>query len=612
MATSSDDPAHVDSGGSRCEPQSARSLADVLLARNEEGHEDYSRKKELLSIARPLRTKRKTEPAHPYQLPLDPVTSSTEQTPARTASSTPVARFVHQRVLRDVAGGEPVRFRVRGKMGPPADMMRWYSWYVGKQHVSWAIKATTRTKFEKWFLHYSGISRHRHGGMRKAQYALTMCAWQGLTASEQAMWHYWAMQDPPRSAIEIPDQKEEDEAEESDDEDNPRLRSAMLTFNGSWGQDLQVVELWVQNEGLSGQALTDKMKLHPFFQDLSARFFKFMSLYGTNIGWHHVSTSLEHCHNGDTASRVHLHAYMSPVVGNDKNAKRVDMKQLLKIKFDGCYPMISTLTAMKKGYRQTDFVKRKNEGHYYLQFPKIGMIHQLTNYPKLVAFAVQRKWIFNQFRTYKMTLSDALEECLHSRDGFKNAKAELEAIEQANRSRLIMLKVKDNESKIESCRKPFIPFTANMLEWKTQYDPQSVLLSRFKVLVLDGASRVGKTTWAKTLFGSDRTLVVDCQKCSEPNLREFYNNQGKYTCILFDEGHWQLVHDNKGIFQATNAPVSLGQSSTNIFAYTVHLYSIAMIVCSNDFWRDDCPPVARDYLDKNIVYEKITDKVYVD
>jgi len=106
--------------------------------------------------------------------------------------------------------------------------------------------------------------------------------------------------------------------------------------------------------------------------------------------------------------------------------------------------------------------------------------------------------------------------------------------------------------------------------------------------------------------------VVDCQKCSEPNLREFYNNQGKYTCILFDEGHWQLVHDNKGIFQATNAPVSLGQSSTNIFAYTVHLYSIAMIVCSNDFWRDDCPPVARDYLDKNIVYEKITDKVYVD
>ena len=68
MATSADDPAHVDSGGSRCEPNSARSLADVLLARSDEGHEDYSRKNELLSIARPLRIKRKTEPAIPTNL----------------------------------------------------------------------------------------------------------------------------------------------------------------------------------------------------------------------------------------------------------------------------------------------------------------------------------------------------------------------------------------------------------------------------------------------------------------------------------------------------------------------------------------------------------------
>ena len=99
MASSSDDPPHVDSGGSRCEPNSARSLADVLLARSDEGHEDYSRKHELLSIARPLRNRRKTEPAHPYQRSEDPLTPSTQPRQVRTASSTPVARLVHERVF---------------------------------------------------------------------------------------------------------------------------------------------------------------------------------------------------------------------------------------------------------------------------------------------------------------------------------------------------------------------------------------------------------------------------------------------------------------------------------------------------------------------------------
>jgi len=76
---------------------------------------------------------------------------------------------------------------------------------------------------------------------------------------------------------------------------------------------------------------------------------------------------------------------------------------------------------------------------------------------------------------------------------------------------------------------------------------------------------------------------------------------------------------NKMVFQAGVDPVGLGQSACNQHAYTVWLFGIPMILCSNDFQlktRDDSPmlEVDEEYLENNIVDASLPEGVlwYVD
>jgi len=145
-----------------------------------------------------------------------------------------------------------------------------------------------------------------------------------------------------------------------------------------------------------------------------------------------------------------------------------------------------------------------------------------------------------------------------------------------------------------------------ILQWQTQYDLRSSMQLRFKPLLLQGPTRCGKTRKAISIFGHGRTMVVNCQGLGAalPSIREFCRE--RFSCILFDEISSIQVLRNKMVFQAGVDPVVLGQSACNQHAYTVWLFGIPMILCSNDFQlksRDDSPmlEVDEEYLENNIV-----------
>jgi ABC-type multidrug transport system ATPase subunit len=95
-------------------------------------------------------------------------------------------------------------------------------------------------------------------------------------------------------------------------------------------------------------------------------------------------------------------------------------------------------------------------------------------------------------------------------------------------------------------------------------------------------------------------------------LREYaLQGREKYKAIVFDEGNWQLIHNNKKLFQAGNEPITMAQSPTQQFTYSLWAYSVPMIVCSNNFWTD-CTAEAEEYLNANIVYVPVNARVYVD
>ena len=119
-------------------------------------------------------------------------------------------------------------------------------------------------------------------------------------------------------------------------------------------------------------------------------------------------------------------------------------------------------------------------------------------------------------------------------------------------------------------------------QWKKQFikDDSGMIVdvpSRFKMLVLLGPSRTGKTQFAKSIFGPDSTLVVECQRASEPCLHNY--EWGKHAAIVFDEAQGSMVVGNKQLFQSPADEVRLGQSQCNQNSYLVLVYGVGMIIC---------------------------------
>lgn len=131
---------------------------------------------------------------------------------------------------------------------------------------------------------------------------------------------------------------------------------------------------------------------------------------------------------------------------------------------------------------------------------------------------------------------------------------------------------------------------------------------RCKFIVYEGPSQLGKTERALHWFGNSNTLLVQTQGITSPNLREFV--KGTFSAILYDEGNWELVYQNKALFQASPRPVMLSQSQCNESAYSVMVWQVPMMICSNNFWENCSNNEARDWIMQNCYFIPCLEKMY--
>ena len=142
------------------------------------------------------------------------------------------------------------------------------------------------------------------------------------------------------------------------------------------------------------------------------------------------------------------------------------------------------------------------------------------------------------------------------------------------------------------------------------------VLSRFHMLVLLGGTLQGKTSKGMSLFGSKKTLKLACGPCPHgvlPSLGSFDRNETK--AILFDEIRTDQVLTFRELFQANQYWQQLGSSPCNPYAYTVWVYHIAMILCTNEFDLEDesLSDADRNWIEGNAIIVKLpeNEKWYV-
>jgi hypothetical protein len=105
------------------------------------------------------------------------------------------------------------------------------------------------------------------------------------------------------------------------------------------------------------------------------------------------------------------------------------------------------------------------------------------------------------------------------------------------------------------------------------------LRSRYKFLVVTGASQTGKTVWAFNIAGNlDEVFYVNCAQCPEPDLRGLRRH---HKVILLDEASPEMILNQKLLIQGPPDWVKLGCSTTNCHAYEVFVSGVQFVICSN-------------------------------
>ena len=123
----------------------------------------------------------------------------------------------------------------------------------------------------------------------------------------------------------------------------------------------------------------------------------------------------------------------------------------------------------------------------------------------------------------------------------------------------------------------------------------------WNAMAKEKVTMVGKTSFCKALVNANEYVELNCSALeSAPNLRTV----GLDTkLICFDEASvgWALAH--KKVLQGPDTPVTMGDSTTGCYAYSVQLNGVYMVICSNSWYQEietgDFTQAEIDYLDKN-------------
>jgi hypothetical protein len=274
------------------------------------------------------------------------------------------------------------------------------------------------------------------------------------------------------------------------------------------------------------------------------------------------------------------------------------------------------------------------EGHFYIQAKKIGHLGCLTTWRKWYDFDVSAKFVWSLWKKRKIMPDSAIQEFEGARDNaayhISNFQKGLQLSSQLRLQRAVRARTSQQPSR------PFKPandmeaafFQQFLFRFKTEEmwrdlpatraikaetlaNPNTTP-ERFRFLIYNGPSRLGKTERASHWFGTSKTRVLNCQGVTTPWLREF--SRDEWHCIVYDEADWRLPAKQKMLFQSGRRPPTMSQSNCNESAYDVDVFAVPMIICSNDFWAgsDGQDMVSCAWIKENSFIVEITDKTWVE
>jgi len=243
---------------------------------------------------------------------------------------------------------------------------------------------------------------------------------------------------------------------------------------------------------------------------------------------------------------------------------------------------------------------------YYCSCDKIGQIVSVSNCVPHKDYAVSPEWAFSLLAAKKNTMATARHLIIHCARNVQSNLRNLEGYDVGLRELEAEQELAAARARLQAGARPFRRVAA-VESWIAQYQQDRW---RYAFLVLDGPSQMGKTAFARSRTPGGRAFLADCSACVEPDLRRF--NKRDYDMIIYDEASCSLALRCKRLMQAPPDAVGLGSSPTNMHFYSVIVYKVPMIICSNK-WQTDLEAQTADdkaWLLANSIVVRVTEPLW--
>ena len=311
------------------------------------------------------------------------------------------------------------------------------------------------------------------------------------------------------------------------------------------------------------------------------------------------SCTMELSLRSEEVGRVHLHAYWSWTT-----ARGVDHDCTDQWCFRGVRPRVDVNSEHRGPY---EWKRACQHGHWYVQVQKLGTLESATNYaPWENDWIPEAWWATALWKQHKLDHETYLRISMQLRDGHDRRKACVDAVIAAESAVAHADEQAAARQAIARRSLPFKPLHPDIERFKMQH---AEIDDRYVCLVLWGPSRTGKSRLARSLYGDDRTLVVDIQHALHPDLRGF--RRGHHLCLLLDEmSSPEFIAKNKKLLQAHVDGAKLGQSATQLYSYNVFLWRVPIIITTNNWNLNDLEAVDREWVESNCIPVHINEPVW--
>ena len=278
-----------------------------------------------------------------------------------------------------------------------------------------------------------------------------------------------------------------------------------------------------------------------------------------------------HARGASTSIRIHFHGAVSNL-----KQKQIPNYSFEDWEVNGVFPDVQPTQG--RGRYAIQAIHRM---HMYVQLKKIGHLYTDTNIPMYRDSTVQPKWLMELWQQRKLDMETLRASLLESRGKCINEFNFLDWWDSKMLDAKARAAQAEVQKKLQHQLKRFKTYP-NITMWLKQYWPINYGKSfRFRFLVMEGPSSVGKTVLAKSFFSPDKTYYYNMQTAAEPDLRGF--RVGHHRACVFDEITWQQVVKLKVLFQAGVDGADLGASQCNQYSYWRFLYGVAIICCTNEW-----------------------------